>query len=141
MRPVWVSVVRPVCVSVVRPVYVSVVRPVCVSVMRPIYVSVVRPVCVRVVRPVCVSVVRRVLEYAYPVWHTNLQNYLSDNIEMIQKRALKCFFPDKSYADILNDLGLHTLKERQDCLCKRYFNKMKVSSLKVNNLLPDKRFI
>ena len=48
---------------------------------------------------VYVSVVRPVLEYACSVWHTNLQNYLSDNIEMIQKRALKCIFPGKSYAD------------------------------------------
>ena len=33
---------------------------------------------------VCVSVVRPVLEYACPVWHTNLPKYLSDNIGMIQ---------------------------------------------------------
>ena len=31
-----------------------------------------------------VSVVRPVLEYACPVWHTNLPKYLSDNIEMIE---------------------------------------------------------
>ena len=34
---------------------------------------------------VCVSVVRPVLEYACPVWHTNLPQYVSDNIEVIQK--------------------------------------------------------
>ena len=50
---------------------------------------------------VYVSVVRPVLEYTCPVWHTNLQNYLSDNIEITQKRALKCIFPGESYADIL----------------------------------------
>ena len=32
-----------------------------------------------------VSVVIPVLEYACPVWHTNLPQYLSDNIEVIQK--------------------------------------------------------
>ena len=36
---------------------------------------------------VYLSVVRPVLEYACPLWHTNLQQYLSDNIERIQKRA------------------------------------------------------
>ena len=41
-----------------------------------------------------------------PVSYTNLQNYLSDNIEVIQKRTIKCIFPGKSYADILIDLGL-----------------------------------
>ena len=40
---------------------------------------------------VYVSVVRLVIEYAC---HTNLPQYLSDNIEVIQKRALKCFFMD-----------------------------------------------
>ena len=35
---------------------------------------------------VYVSVVRPVLEYACPIWHTNLRQYLSDNIEVIQKR-------------------------------------------------------
>ncbi|KAK2176899.1 hypothetical protein NP493_632g01023 [Ridgeia piscesae] len=34
---------------------------------------------------VYVSVMRPVLEYACPVWHTNLPQYLSDNIEVIQK--------------------------------------------------------
>ncbi|KAK2185565.1 hypothetical protein NP493_228g04015 [Ridgeia piscesae] len=37
-----------------------------------------------------VSMVRPVLEY---VWQTNLPQYISDNIEVIQKRALKCIFP------------------------------------------------
>ena len=50
---------------------------------------------------VYVSVVRPVLEYACPVWHTNLPKYLSDNIEMIQKRALKSIFPNKGYDDII----------------------------------------
>ena len=42
-----------------------------------------------------VSVVRPVLEYACPVWHTNLPKYLCDNIEIIQKRALESIFPNK----------------------------------------------
>ena len=36
-----------------------------------------------------ISVVRPVVEYACPVWHTNLPIYLSENIEMIQKRAVR----------------------------------------------------
>ena len=40
-----------------------------------------------------ISVVRPVVEYTCPVWHTNLTIYLSDNIEMIQKRAEKAIFP------------------------------------------------
>ena len=63
---------------------------------------------------VYISVVRPVLEYACPVWHTNLPKYLSDSIELIQNRALKSIFPGMSYNDILNDTGLRTLKERRD---------------------------
>ena len=40
------------------------------------------------------SVVRPVLLYARHVWHTNLPKYLSDNIDVIQNRALKCIFLD-----------------------------------------------
>ena len=63
---------------------------------------------------VYVSVVRPVLEYACPVWHTNLPKYLSDNIEMIQKRELKSIFPNKGYDDILYDLCMcrHCMKEK-----------------------------
>ena len=34
-----------------------------------------------------VSIIRHVLEYACPVWSTSLPKYLSDAIEMIQKRV------------------------------------------------------
>ena len=69
---------------------------------------------------VYLSVVRPVLEYACPVWHTNLQQYLSDNIETIQKRALRCIFRGASYNEILCNVVLQTLKDRRDCIiCKQ----------------------
>ena len=75
---------------------------------------------------VYVSVVRPVLEYACPVWHTNLPKYLSDNIEMIQKRALKSIFPNKGYDDILYGLGMcrPILHERRNVICEQYFKNM-----------------
>ncbi len=33
------------------------------------------------------TVIRPVLEYACQVWHYNIQKYLSEDIEKIQKRA------------------------------------------------------
>ena len=39
-----------------------------------------------------VSVIRPVVEYACPVWHTNLPKYLSDIIEIIQKGVSKLYF-------------------------------------------------
>ena len=87
---------------------------------------------------VYVSVVRPVLENACPVWHTNLPKYLSDNIEMIQKRALKFIFPNKGYEDILHDLGMCTLPERPHVICEQYFN-MQGNSHKLHHLLPEER--
>ena len=72
---------------------------------------------------VYISVVRPVLEYACPVWHTNLPKYLYDSIELIKNRALKSIFPGKSYNDILNDMGLRTLRERREVLCMFLFLK------------------
>ncbi len=69
-------------------------------------------------------VVRPVLEYAYPVWHTNLPKYLSDSIELIQNIALKTIFPGKSYNDILNDIILRTLRERREFLRMMYFTEI-----------------
>ena len=66
-----------------------------------------------------ISVVRLVVEYACPVWSTNLPVYLSDNIEMIQKRAVRAIFPGMSYDDILTQINLSTLKDRRDYLCKK----------------------
>ena len=88
---------------------------------------------------VYIRVVRPVLEYACPMWHTNLPKYLSDSIELIQNRALKSIFPGKSYNDILNDTGLRTLKERRDVLCMKYFAEIQGSAHKLNGLLPALR--
>ena len=59
---------------------------------------------------VYMCIVRPVLEYACPVWHTNLPIYLSDDIEMVQKRGLESIFPGKCYNEILNHTGISSLK-------------------------------
>ncbi|KAK2174675.1 hypothetical protein NP493_781g01004 [Ridgeia piscesae] len=88
---------------------------------------------------VYVSVVRSVLEYACPVRHINLSRYLSDNIHIIQKRALTCIFPGLGSAEILRRVNLDTLKVRRDSLCQTYFCIIKVGTHRLNHLLPDKR--
>ena len=59
-----------------------------------------------------VCLVRPELKYACPVRHTDLQNDVSDNIEMIQKRAIKCIFPGRyiqcfGYTSFDSKLGLY----------------------------------
>ena len=45
------------------------------------------------------SIIRSVLEYESPVW-AGLTQYLSDQIESAQKRALKIIFPFMCYASL-----------------------------------------
>ena len=69
--------------------------------------------------------------------HTNLQQNLSDNVETIQKRALICIFRGACYEEMLSNVGLQTLKDRRDCICKIYFNDMKAHTHKLHHMLPD----
>ena len=64
-----------------------------------------------------VSVIRPVVEYACPLWHTNLPKYLSDNIEIIQKRCLKTIFLGYQYENILQMVNLPKMHRRRDELC------------------------
>ncbi len=70
-----------------------------------------------------VSVISPVLEYACLVWHTNLIKHLTESIETVQKRALKCIYPGDEYVDILCLTNLPCLKERRDRFCKKIFPK------------------
>ena len=70
------------------------------------------------------SVIRSILEYACQVFHQfhNLPSYLSEEIERIQRRALRVIFPDCSYSEGLAKAGLTTLYDRRSTLCKELFS-------------------
>ena len=87
------------------------------------------------------SVVRPVLEYACPVWSTNLPKYLSNKIEMIQKRALKAIYPGLSYEIALDNVGMTSLYVRRTVICRNYFNAMKTKNHKLNHMLPEPRVV
>ena len=85
---------------------------------------------------VYLSTVRSVLEYAVPVWQ-NIPGYLSDAIEVVQKRALKIIYPEgESYSEVLNRSQVPALKTRRELLCVKYMNKMKSKDHSLFNLLP-----
>ena len=86
-----------------------------------------------------VSVIRPVLEYACPVWSTSLPNYLSDAIEMIQKRVIRSIYPGLHYGDILVLVSLQSLKKGRGNICKRYFNRLKCNTHRLNYLIPELR--
>ena len=86
-----------------------------------------------------VSVIRPVLEYACPVWSTSLPNYLSDVIEMIQRRVLRSIYPGLHYEDILVLVSLQSLKKRRDNIYNPYFNRLKCNTHRLNHLIPERR--
>ena len=86
---------------------------------------------------VYITVIRPVLEYACQVWHFNMPEYLSDDIERVQKRALRIILPELCYADAREFINIPPLKERQESLCERFF--LKHENLQtINEFLPNK---
>ena len=88
-----------------------------------------------------ISVVRLVFEYACPVMHTNLPQYLSHNMEMIQIKAMKMYV---SWMGLRLDSQHYPIQDaltvRRDSLCEQYFDKIKVGTHSIHCLLPDKRY-
>ena len=85
------------------------------------------------------SVIRPVLEYACPAWSTCLPKYLSDNLEMVQKRALMCIYPGQSYDNLIDNLKVPRLSDRREKLCRDYFEQVRKESHKLHALLPNVR--
>jgi hypothetical protein len=81
--------------------------------------------------------VRPVLEYASPVFHHSLPHYLSDDIGIIQRRALKIILPDLTYNEALSKSGLYNLNERRETLCDKTFSRIvRDPDHKLHALLP-----
>ena len=83
------------------------------------------------------SVLGLILEYACQVFHCNLPLYLSEEIERIQRRALRLVLPDGSYSEGLAKAGLTTLYDRRSALCKELFSDIDMQgNHKLSHLLP-----
>ena len=61
--------------------------------------------------------IRSILEYASPVFHHSLPRYLSDDIERIQRSALRIIYPGLSYHEALDMSRLHNLDARREIYC------------------------
>jgi hypothetical protein len=62
------------------------------------------------------------MEYACPVFHDSLPNYLCDDLEKLQKRALHIIFPTLPYAEALVEAGVDSLFNRTQILTTKLFN-------------------
>ena len=68
-----------------------------------------------------VASTRSILEYSCQVFHYGLPEYLPEAIKKIQRRALHIIYPQLSYQDALDALGLQTLYSRRRELCNKLF--------------------
>ena len=83
--------------------------------------------------------IRPVLDYACPVFHYSLPQYLCNELEMLQKRALRIMQPDLSYAEALVALDISSLYERRKALSNALFDQIvRDQSNKLHDLLPPR---
>ncbi len=69
---------------------------------------------------------------------SNLPTYLSDDLERVQRRAMRIIFPGMRYREALEQGNLQSLYDRRECLCKKLFEQMEQGhSHKLKNLLPS----
>ena len=85
------------------------------------------------------SYIRPLLEYCAPVYHAGLTAKQAQQLERVQKRALKIIAGyDKTYQQILQQLKLDTLADRRQMLCLR-LGKQILNSTAHRDLLPKLR--
>ncbi len=82
------------------------------------------------------TIIRHVLKYACQVWHYDIQKYLSEDIEKIQKRALKIILPSQKYDEALITTDIMPLRDRREKLCEHFFEK-NIDNEKLKDLLPE----
>ncbi|XP_078370275.1 uncharacterized protein LOC144654031 [Oculina patagonica] len=85
------------------------------------------------------SVIRTVLEYSCQLFHSSLPGYLSEELERIQRRAMRIIFPNSGYRKALEEASIPTLAGRRDLLSKSLFNDIVTTkNYKLVNLLPER---
>ena len=66
--------------------------------------------------------VRCVLEFAVPVWHSSISRSECDDIERVQKSALKIIFGSEyvNYEDALSEANIDDLETRRSQICTKF---------------------
>ena len=67
--------------------------------------------------------IRSSLDFACPAFHYSLSKYLQTDPERVQKRALGCIFPGKSFAEALGSAGITvSVRDHQEAIAKQLLN-------------------
>ena len=80
-----------------------------------------------------------VLEYGCQIWNYNSPDYLKEEIERIQRRALRIICPHLSYNKALITNNIPLLSQRRNDLCKSHFKKLLNPKHKLNEHIPQRR--
>jgi len=94
----------------------------------------------------CISVFRPVLEYAVAVWHTSVTADLSDQLEVVQKRALRIHiifggssFTNESCEYFTYALDISPLSARRGDLAMRFFQTLLDPASCLYHLIPNNK--
>ena len=71
-----------------------------------------------------ITCIRPLTEYVCQVYHNSMLDYLSNDLERLQKRAQRIIFSDLSYAEALRETGLVTLWQRRQNITTKFFNEI-----------------
>ena len=95
--------------------------------------------CQKDLKNVYFLVVRSLLEQSATVWHSSLTEDNSDDLERVQKSAVKIILGDKyiGYKKLLLKLDMQRLKERGEQLCLNFALKC-TKNPKTKNISPEK---
>ena len=86
------------------------------------------------------TLVCSVLEYSSVVWATCLPRFLIDQLEAIQKRALRIVYPDLHYQQALAQANITSLEDRRAHLCLKVWHNIKNNpACQLHRLLPPVR--
>jgi hypothetical protein len=65
-----------------------------------------------------------------------IPEYLCEQVESVQKRALRIICKNFSHLENKETTTLMSLKDRRETLCRKYFNRVNKPSNRLFNLLP-----
>ena len=86
-----------------------------------------------------ITCIRSILEYGNPLFHRDLPSCPYEDLEILQKRAMKIRHPELSYARALELSGLLTQYHRGDAIAAKLFDETGANqSDSLHKLLPSK---
>ena len=82
--------------------------------------------------------IRSILEYACEVFHSSLPTYLSDDLQRVQRRAMRIIFLGTRYKETLEQGHLQSLYDRREYSCIKLSEQIEQDpSHKLKSLLPS----